>query len=826
MNSPRRTQPRSIPPSGAPSQGPSKAPSVRGSSAQSRIHSPSGSVQSSPRNINRGRRLPVDEFMGHGSPTTHMTSLEPSRPLPGNSPRVYAETTFAAPVPSISITRDVYNFGAISNQSNNPPTYYVPPPHPQSLHASPNQMHSHFPPSSGEHYHQPYPVHPSNGYANPPPNAPPMQQNYAGTPPYPMYNPYAYPYGQPYVYWNNGPPQSDLPGAPQYPHYAPVQSSPLAPPSRLAEPESDVEGNLPPPTLISRPPPPQASDAVAGYREVALPHDDKQGEVVRERLAGDVVFGSVGLPGGSQIPSPAPTSAEAAKAADNAVSGSKERSERTITAFSIGIGPGEAGPSHVRSRTRSQPRLRTDASSGGSDTQGHQASVVDMTDPETKWAFGTAGKIGGEVQDESSADQAPSASPLRVGGPSVEPQPSDVQYANAAPELTQVPQGVPLDPLPPVEFHPGSQWQQHQVAPLTNGLQLQTGVGPYPLQPISAQLPTGSTDDSLEVKDYGFGFGRRGGANFAQPLSAREERAPVQDWGVGDGARGYGRPRRGSYSAYGERGGYEPRGSFEGRGGYAGRRGRGLNGGYGRGYASRGYARGGATFYNHRGPPPAPPPPPFTVTPPPQAFQPLPHAPTPPQADVGQYYPPLQHQFVPQGYEYQQYPPPMPPPSAPLSAPAQPVPPVSRPMSDVPYLDPTRFFLLGQLEYYLSTQNMATDFFLRQKMDSRGWIPIALLASFNRVQQLTQDAQLVREAVGLSHVLEVLGDFVRMGAGEWQQFVLPDAERSTVEPQQYRDAEDEPQLYRDAEDEEEEEEEEEVEFVMGQVGQPWVATHS
>jgi la-related protein 1 len=70
-------------------------------------------------------------------------------------------------------------------------------------------------------------------------------------------------------------------------------------------------------------------------------------------------------------------------------------------------------------------------------------------------------------------------------------------------------------------------------------------------------------------------------------------------------------------------------------------------------------------------------------------------------------------------------------------------------------LDPIRWQLLGQLEYYLSPQNMASDFFLRQRvsglliskclrypysnlymqMDSRGWIPMALIASFNRVRQ-------------------------------------------------------------------------------------------
>jgi len=37
-------------------------------------------------------------------------------------------------------------------------------------------------------------------------------------------------------------------------------------------------------------------------------------------------------------------------------------------------------------------------------------------------------------------------------------------------------------------------------------------------------------------------------------------------------------------------------------------------------------------------------------------------------------------------------------------------------------------------EYYLSKENLTHDFFLRRKMDSDGWIPVELLASFRRVR--------------------------------------------------------------------------------------------
>lgn len=44
-------------------------------------------------------------------------------------------------------------------------------------------------------------------------------------------------------------------------------------------------------------------------------------------------------------------------------------------------------------------------------------------------------------------------------------------------------------------------------------------------------------------------------------------------------------------------------------------------------------------------------------------------------------------------------------------------PPVPVPISPITFpLDATRWYLLGQLEYYLSPQNMAQDFYLRQQV--------------------------------------------------------------------------------------------------------------
>ena len=72
--------------------------------------------------------------------------------------------------------------------------------------------------------------------------------------------------------------------------------------------------------------------------------------------------------------------------------------------------------------------------------------------------------------------------------------------------------------------------------------------------------------------------------------------------------------------------------------------------------------------------------------------------------------------YIPQafeGYPYAPYPPP-PPQVQNASSQGAPLP---MPQSNVGFpLDSTRYYLLGQLEYYLSPQNLAQDFFLRQQV--------------------------------------------------------------------------------------------------------------
>lgn len=64
-----------------------------------------------------------------------------------------------------------------------------------------------------------------------------------------------------------------------------------------------------------------------------------------------------------------------------------------------------------------------------------------------------------------------------------------------------------------------------------------------------------------------------------------------------------------------------------------------------------------------------------------------------------------------------------------------------------------------QIEYYFSEENLNRDFFLRRKMDPEGYLPVTLIASFNRVIALSADLALIIAAVKESDKLEVYNDY-------------------------------------------------------------------
>jgi la-related protein 1 len=87
-------------------------------------------------------------------------------------------------------------------------------------------------------------------------------------------------------------------------------------------------------------------------------------------------------------------------------------------------------------------------------------------------------------------------------------------------------------------------------------------------------------------------------------------------------------------------------------------------------------------------------------------------------------------------------------------------------------------YILQQIEYYFSIDNLCKDLYLRSQMDTEGWVPISLIAGFNRVKNLTQDSNLVRASLELSQLLEAKESdssvLIRKKEG-WETWVLPAA---------------------------------------------------
>ena len=708
-------------------------------------------MTSSPRHPARGRQLPVD-VRDAQAPEQQQRSSH------GNSPQAPADVILAAPVPYVQIGRDIYGYGNAPNQAAGAQSYVPPQPppppppthYPSALQVNSNHAQQSYASSSVSPYPQPYAIHtPTDRYVPAPTQ--PLPPGWV-SPEHYVY-PYGYPpYAQPHpiLYWSsNVPLDMRQDGRAIYPPYPPVHphqqvsQAPAALPDGgepAREEESVTLPSLPPPTMIARPPPPQESDAVAGYRAVG-PQSDP-GSRCEEAMRGrrDVIFGSFGVSGENKSPSPPPPQPSGVLPPPMEDQSGGEKAERVVTTFTVGFAPGEAGPSLVRSRTRSQPRLsRVENAADGKDVEAHAATevkVIDLTDPETKWEFGTATRAHDEYTQGEESRPEPSEFQSRLLGPSAPPRPTlDVSLLFSGPFPDSSLPVVPAEPSPPDLQHPYPHQQHHlpfvlppqihvpPVPPPQEELQVQPGSGSYPIHPPPPQPPT--TSDGFEVKNFGYGFGRPGETGHGV-TSPRGERHP-REWE---------RSREADREPYTWRGG---RGSFNGRhgrGGYSGRRGRGANG-FVRGVSGRGFGRGEFPHHHrhqhpnqhqqhqqqhHQQPQQQPQQAaPFTVTPPAQTFQALQPTTPPPRAptDGGQYLATtIQQPYMPHGFDAYQAPVPLsyPSPTTSVSSPASGHP-VPRPLSSLTFpLDPTRYYLLGQLEYYLSAQNLAQDLFLRQRV--------------------------------------------------------------------------------------------------------------
>ncbi|TFY64594.1 hypothetical protein EVJ58_g2523 [Rhodofomes roseus] len=564
-----------------------------------------------------------------------------------------------------------------------------------------------------------------------------------------MYSPYGYPY-PPYMYWQHG--------------TSPVAPEGVPPPMMLGRPSlpGENEGSttyrdpsfvLPPPATYEHPADQQVqATQVGSTKSSAAP-------VERGRRTRELSFGTIDSDvAASQGDGEEPEVLELRMTSEGPQEG--DGTTKSGAPFAIGVAPGEPGPARIRSRTSSKGRtlvvgdtvpavarsvsgqsepfaqLSEDAASGvrGPVEEIEAAvKVIDLTEPgETKWEFGTTMQAEAEII----AEVGPRHTHVNGAEQAVPPPPGPalgVTGMNAAsPPFVYPSTYAPQPVLPPIMTTTNGFASAHSPS----------YAGPSALPPLST---TESPNDDWRVKDYGYGFGRK---NYA-PASAGGEREY------------YGRSRRGSFGGgYGYDRGHE-------RGGYAGRRGRGGGRGYeGRGtFHARTHSRGGSAYPNAQARQP-----PFAVQQPPSLQTDLNGYYAPPPSGTT-YYSPVYDPYA-AGYPAPAYPPFFQnlPPGAPLP---MPISPLSFP------LDSIRYYLLGQLEYYLSPENMAQDFFLRQHMDSRGWISIPLLASFKRVKQLTPNLQLVKDVLTLSTFVEVRDEFVRML--QWAQYVLPNAPESAVE---------------------------------------------
>ncbi|KDN35317.1 La-domain-containing protein [Tilletiaria anomala UBC 951] len=107
----------------------------------------------------------------------------------------------------------------------------------------------------------------------------------------------------------------------------------------------------------------------------------------------------------------------------------------------------------------------------------------------------------------------------------------------------------------------------------------------------------------------------------------------------------------------------------------------------------------------------------------------------------------------------------------------------SAPVGHMP--DGPTYQLLAQIEFYFSQRNLQGDFFLRNCMDSDGWVPVSTVAAFNRIKRLGADLKTVVDTLLYSTVLDVDPErmMVRKMFG-WEAWVLNAAGPNGLREQQ------------------------------------------
>lgn len=80
--------------------------------------------------------------------------------------------------------------------------------------------------------------------------------------------------------------------------------------------------------------------------------------------------------------------------------------------------------------------------------------------------------------------------------------------------------------------------------------------------------------------------------------------------------------------------------------------------------------------------------------------------------------------------------------------------------------------IVTQIDYYFSNENLVKDTYLRRNMDENGWVSVSLIAGFKKVSNLTDNVQLILDAMRTSTIVEVQGDKIRR-RNDWNKWIMP-----------------------------------------------------
>ncbi|SAM06159.1 hypothetical protein [Absidia glauca] len=87
--------------------------------------------------------------------------------------------------------------------------------------------------------------------------------------------------------------------------------------------------------------------------------------------------------------------------------------------------------------------------------------------------------------------------------------------------------------------------------------------------------------------------------------------------------------------------------------------------------------------------------------------------------------------------------------------------------------DMLKMYIAQQVEYYFSIDNLCKDIFLRNKMDSNGYVDLSILANFNRIKGLSTDLSLIHDALTQSPIVQVTPENKIRKKEGWETWVLP-----------------------------------------------------